>query len=124
MMRPAVCVFLVGCCGVSQAGDGEFTSRSSPVDLLRAYSYASCVSSAYANTETGNDAQRIAESLRESLPNTQPEVFAALREYASRQQPGAPAVSNNANFGLLRCLELYNSAELKRVVRKEMKRGR
>lgn len=124
MMRAALCVVLAGCCSVSQAGGGEFTSRSSPVDLLRAYSYASCVASAYANTETGNDAQRIAESLREALPNTQPEVFAALREYASRQQPGTPAVSNNANFGLLRCLELFNSAELKKVVRKEMKRGK
>lgn len=124
MMRAVLCVFLAGCCSVAQAGDGEFTSRSSPVDLLRAYSYASCVAAAYAKTETGNDAQRIAESLREALPDTQPEVFAALREYASRQQPGAPAVSNNANFGLLRCLELYNSAELKKVVRKEMKRSR
>lgn len=123
MMRAALCVFLAGWCSVSQAGDGAFTSRSSPVDLLRAYSYASCVASAYTNTETGNDAQRIAESLREALPNTKPEVFAALRTYASKQQSGAPAVSNNANFGLLRCLELFNSAELKKVVRQEMKRG-
>lgn len=118
------CMLLAGCCSVSQAGDGEFTSRSSPVDLLRAYSYASCVASAYTDTETGKDAQRIAESLREALPNTQPAVFAALREYASRQQSGTPAVSNNANFGLLHCLELFNSAELKKVVRKEMKRGK
>lgn len=121
MTRAALCLSLATFTAACQA-DGEFTASSAPVDLLRAYTYASCVATVYPNTDTGTDALRIAESLREALPDTQPGVFSALRDYASSQKANTPAVSNNANFGLLRCLELFDSSALRKVIRKEMKR--
>jgi hypothetical protein len=88
-------------------------------DLLRGFAFAKCLSEGYKdqNAEFAKDARHVAELYRDAGKTSRPEVYVRLQQVAVAAKPGTPAAIDQSNLAIMRCLELYESADLKKMVK-------
>jgi hypothetical protein len=87
-------------------------------DLLRGFAFAKCLSEGYQDQNPGfaKDARHVAELYRDAGTTSRPEVYVRLQQLATAAKPARPAAIDHSNLTIMRCLELYESANLKKLV--------
>lgn len=91
-------------------------------DVLRGYAFAFCLAEAYKGTKFQQDADRVAGLYLEVGKTTDDGVYQLMKELARKTDPGKPAQIDGANLGIMTCLEFYESADLRRTVRRAVSR--
>ncbi len=93
--------------------------RVSERDLLRGFAFSKCLADGYAkqNPAFAQDARHVAELYRDAGRTTRTQVYVRLEGLAASAKPSTPAAVDNSNLAIMRCLELYESDELKRALK-------
>lgn len=91
---------------------------ASEADLLRAFGFGRCLEKAYDGTPLGEDAQRVANAYFQMGKVTRPEVYDDIAKLAEALDAAKPSVMGHHNFGIMACLEFYESAKLKALAKK------
>jgi hypothetical protein len=110
----AACVLVAGASGAVLVEGGR---RAPEPDLLRGYAFATCIATAYRGTPFEKDALHVAELYREAGHEARQAVYEALSTAAQKVEAPKPATKDAANLALMRCLEFYESAPLRKLAR-------
>ena len=88
-------------------------------DLLRGFAFAKCLAEGYKdrNPEFAKDARHVAELYRDAGSTSRPDVYVRLQELAVDAKPAVPAAIDQSNLAIMKCLELYEGASLKKLVK-------
>jgi len=88
-------------------------------DLLRGFAFSKCLAEGYKgrNESFAQDARHVAELYRDAGRTSHPDVYTRLQSLAQSANPSQPAAIDQSNLTIMKCLELYESAALKKVVK-------
>ncbi|HXJ22686.1 MAG TPA: T6SS amidase immunity protein Tai4 family protein [Polyangia bacterium] len=93
-------------------------------DLLRGFAFSKCLAEGYKgrNDSFAQDARHVAELYRDAGRTSRPDVYTRLQALAQSAKPGEPAAIDQSNLTIMKCLELYEGAALKKLVKSETAR--
>jgi hypothetical protein len=90
---------------------------ASEADLLRAFGFSACLAKAYDKTPFGTDAERVADGYRQ-MGKLALEPYDQVRKAAESIDAAKPTIEGHHNFAIMSCLEWYENAKTKQLVRK------
>ena len=88
---------------------------ASESDLLRAFGFATCVAKAYDKTPFADDAERVADGYRQM--GKLGKAYDEVRSVVDLVDAAKPTSVGHSNLALMTCLEWYESAKTKRLIR-------
>ncbi|HVZ88586.1 MAG TPA: T6SS amidase immunity protein Tai4 family protein [Polyangia bacterium] len=94
---------------------------ASEAELLRAYAWAECIATAYEKTPFGADAERSANVYLEG-GHAASEAYSRVRR-AIPHDLDKPSPYDGQNYALMKCLEFYESPDLKALSRRLVGQG-
>jgi len=88
-------------------------------DQLRGFAFSKCLAEGYKgrNESFAQDARHVAELYRDAGRTSHPDVYTRLQQMAQSANPSQPAAIDQSNLTIMKCLELYESAALKKLVK-------
>jgi hypothetical protein len=96
-------------------GDSHHLSEA---ELLRRFGFAECLANGYAKTQFGSDAEWVADLYRQLGRESRGEVYEQISRAAEAIDAGKPAVVDNRNLAIFACMDFYEGAQLKEMIRK------
>jgi hypothetical protein len=88
---------------------------ASETDLLRAFGFSVCLAKAYDKTPFGDDAERVADGYRQM--GKLGVAYDEVRKAAESIDAAKPTIEGHYNFAIMACLEWYENAKTKHLVR-------
>jgi hypothetical protein len=85
--------------------------------VLRAYAFGRCLAKAYDKTPFGEDAERVANAYFHMGKITRADAYGEISKVAESLDAAKPTVMGGYNLAIMACLEFYEGATLKQLVK-------